>query len=113
MASRSEPLQGPETMATSLIDPRLTRPKAIVAAMMAEGYVAIARVADGAAWEGERDFFIAPGQKSHAARMALIWARAAENLQGERGAPIRPRPRNRDGLGKGSPCGLHSGPSLR
>lgn len=75
---------GPEAFAVIPIDPGLTRPKAIIAGLMAAGHAAIARVASGDLWEGEREILVAQDAHEHAGRMALIWQRAARHLQVER-----------------------------
>jgi hypothetical protein len=102
MTNSSQP-HLPESIEARLIDPGLTVPSAIVAAMMSEGYAAVAQVAGGATWEGE-ELVIDPGLKAHAERMALIWKRASENLQGV-SMVRRQYPQSRADPRKGIPCG--------
>lgn len=73
----------PECVDLIEVDSALTRPKAIVAALLAAGHAAIARVADGAVWEEESDIVIEPTIQAHAERMALIWQRTAQHLQSQ------------------------------
>lgn len=103
----------PQRLETQLIEPTLTRPKAILAALMSAGYSAIVQVADGAVWEDEPDIVVDPGLRTHATRMALIWKRAAENLQGGLKVVTRPRPRNPADPGKGIPCGFRTDRPIR
>jgi hypothetical protein len=58
----------------------LTDPQAIIAALMASGYEAIAAVASGHLWEDEH-IDIKPDRRDHALTMAAIWRRAAETFQ--------------------------------
>ena len=67
---------------TVLIPDDISRPHAVIAAMMAAGHSAVAAVADGATWEGEEDIGITGSATAHARRMAVIWQRAADHLQG-------------------------------
>lgn len=82
--TENSPPQAPPGFSTLEIDPALTRPKAIVAAMIAAGHAAIARVAAGATWESEWDIVLDSGLEAHAGRMALIWQRTAQHLECQR-----------------------------
>lgn len=73
--------QGPHVDVV-LIGDAYVRPESMVAAMMAAAHQAAVRVADGAVWEGDDDIVIPPAAKPHALRMAAIWRRAADHLQG-------------------------------
>jgi hypothetical protein len=81
----------PAALTTIEIDPALTRPSAIVAAMLGAGHAAIAGAA-GATWEGEEGLAFAPEVAAHAGRMALLWQRTARHLQYREQRTRRSRP---------------------
>lgn len=114
MMNSSLPPRTPVCQPMLPIDPSLARPGAIVAAMVSAGYAAIALVAGaGVVWEDEADLVLDPGLAADARRKALIWSRAAENLEGV-AVPVRRRcPRSPGDLGKRSPCALRSDRATR
>lgn len=65
-----------------LIDDVYGKPESILAAMLAAANRAAALVAEGLEWEGDESILIPPAAKPHALRMAAIWQRAADHLQG-------------------------------
>jgi hypothetical protein len=70
-----------------LISPGYTGRAAMVAAMLACGHAAVARVAAGGVWEGECDIVISRDKAPAAYRASQVWTRAAEYLQGSDVAP--------------------------
>ena len=107
MPSGTKRIAGPPTFDMLEIDPAYRDRHAIVAALQAAGHRAIAQVAKGAVWECDSDIAIDPSTGEHAERLALIWQRAADHLEGSEAAAIRA------GSGRGAGAPARNAPAPR